>query len=47
MWEEGVRIYGTLGVPNNFPEFALEIGVNQAVLDGDSEMVIQALADEA
>ena len=19
MWEEGVRIYGTLGVPNNFP----------------------------
>lgn len=28
-------------------EFALEIGVNQAVLEGDSEMVIQALADEA
>ena len=19
MWEEGLRIYGTLGVPNNFP----------------------------
>ena len=21
MWEEGVRIYGTPGVPNNFPDF--------------------------
>ena len=20
MWEEGIRIYCTLGVPNNFPE---------------------------
>ena len=27
-------------------EFALEIGVKQAVLEGDSEMVIQALADK-
>lgn len=27
-------------------EFALEIGINQDVLEGDSEMVIHALADE-
>ena len=23
MWEEGVRIYGTPGVPNNFPKIII------------------------
>ena len=27
MWEEGVRIYGTPGVPNNFPCFGLSLAL--------------------
>ena len=49
MWEEGVRIYGTPGVPNNFPKVCyaklpilvkVYIGKNPITLSSESSKVM-------
>ena len=40
------QLLSAIDAPRAF-EFTLEIGIDQDVLEGDSKMVIHALADEA